>query len=185
MYDRKEADERYRNRHREACNSRTAKWKKLHPIKLKRQNKKYKEENAVRIVKCNKKYRRRTVEERKRYNEKYYKEHQRDYLRRLRKWRKDNPERAKVQIHNRRARKTRAGGSYSAEEWTELRKKHGYRCVCCTRRRKLVPDHVIPIAKGGTSYIKNIQPLCQPCNSRKGTRRTDYRIIAENLRRIK
>ena len=175
MENRHARDVRYREKHREECNARSSAWKKAHPIKLKRSRKIYRKENNKAIVKKNAKYRAKTVAERKAYNAKYYKEHKQDYKRRLRGWRKDNPERAKVQIHNRRARKTRAGGSYTAEEWKALRKKYGYRCVCCNKRTKLVPDHVMPIAKGGTSNIDNIQPLCAPCNSRKATQSTDYR----------
>jgi len=36
-------------------------------------------------------------------------------------------------------------------------------------------DHVLPVSKGGTSYISNIQPLCQPCNSGKKDKHIDYR----------
>jgi 5-methylcytosine-specific restriction endonuclease McrA len=175
MYDRTVADEKYRKKHKKKCNARSAAWKRLHPINLKRSRKIYREKCKKLIIEKAKKYRAKTVEQRKAYNAQYYKEHKEDYRRRLNGWRKDNPERAKIQIHNRRARKTQAGGSYTAEEWKALRKKHGFRCVCCGKRRKLVPDHVIPIAKGGTSDIKNIQPLCQPCNSHKGTRTIDYR----------
>lgn len=175
MFDRKEADKRYRNKDKKKYNARIAKWKKDHPIKAKRQAAKYRKNHTKEIKEYDDKYRAKTVVRRKAYNAQYYKEHAGDYKRRLRGWRKDNPERVKVQMHNRRARKTQAGGSYTAEEWNALRKQYNYCCVCCGKRRKLVPDHVIPIARGGTSDIINIQPLCGPCNSRKSTRSTDYR----------
>lgn len=32
-------------------------------------------------------------------------------------------------------------------------------------------DHVVPIARGGTSVRGNLAPACRPCNSSKGTKR--------------
>jgi len=28
-------------------------------------------------------------------------------------------------------------------------------------------DHVVPLSKGGTNYIWNLQPLCRSCNSKR------------------
>lgn len=75
----------------------------------------------------------------------------------------------------RRTAKTKAGGSFTIQEWVALCKKYDYRCLCCNRRRKLTADHVIPVSKGGTSNIDNIQPLCGPCNSSKRDKTIDYR----------
>lgn len=75
--------------------------------------------------------------------------------------------------HNRL--KVLAGGNYNWEEWEELKKKYNYSCVVCGRKEpeiKLTTDHIVPISKGGTNWISNIQPLCQGCNSRKGNRLT-------------
>ena len=64
-----------------------------------------------------------------------------------------------------------AEGSYSWGEWQGLKKKYNYTCVMCGRKEpeiKLTIDHIVPISKGGTNWILNIQPLCQSCNSKKG-----------------
>jgi len=92
-----------------------------------------------------------------------------------RRWAKENPEKANAKNHKRATRITGAGGSYTVSEWESLCKKYNYRCLNCGKKRKLTADHVIPISKGGTSNIDNIQPLCGPCNSSKGTKTTDFR----------
>lgn len=44
------------------------------------------------------------------------------------------------------------------------------KCAICGTPHNLVIDHKTPISRGGTSEIENLQALCQPCNSRKGTK---------------
>jgi 5-methylcytosine-specific restriction endonuclease McrA len=92
-----------------------------------------------------------------------------------RKWRKKNKYYIKAAIAKRRTMKTKAGGSFTSAEWNALCKKYKNKCLRCKKRRKLTADHVMPVSKGGTSNISNIQPLCGPCNSKKGTSCTDYR----------
>ena len=69
-----------------------------------------------------------------------------------------------------------AEGSHTFEEWLSLVKATGYVCLRCLRSDvKLTQDHIVPLSKGGSDYIDNIQPLCGPCNSSKGDRIIDYR----------
>lgn len=92
-----------------------------------------------------------------------------------RKWNKNNPDKANAKNQRRRTAKTNAGGSYTSYEWDQLIKQQDGRCLKCGKKEKLTVDHVIPVSKGGTSNIDNIQGLCQSCNSSKGTKSTGYR----------
>ena len=92
------------------------------------------------------------------------------------KYRAAHREEANANTHAYRARKYGSGGSYSNEEWQILLASCENKCVCCGLECKPEADHVVPIAKGGTSNINNIQPLCRSCNASKGTKIIDYRM---------
>ena len=105
----------------------------------------------------------------------YYKKNKKKCKAYMQAYHKLHPEMNIAKHSKRRTRRLDAGGSFTASEWKSLCKRYHNRCLCCGKRRKLTADHVIPVSKGGTSNISNIQPLCGPCNSSKGTKRTDYR----------
>lgn len=39
-------------------------------------------------------------------------------------------------------------------------------------------DHILPKKQGGSDYIKNLQPMCMPCNSKKGHQIVDNSEIS-------
>lgn len=95
---------------------------------------------------------------------------------RIRRWRQANPDKDAATRNRYRTRKTQAGGSYTSAEFKDLCHHYGSKCLCCGRDDVILfADHVIPVAQGGSSNIDNIQPLCQPCNSRKSSKTIDYR----------
>ena len=89
----------------------------------------------------------------------------------------------------RRARKAGCTEHFTTEQFKAL----GDRCLCCGRSEAelaqrglmLVPDHVKPLARGGTDDITNIQPLChrhqsgtdEGCNNIKCAEHIDFRPV--------
>lgn len=47
--------------------------------------------------------------------------------------------------------------------------RDGFTCRLCRQAGgKLEVDHIIPVCKGGSSKLENLQTLCKPCNRGKG-----------------
>lgn len=95
-----------------------------------------------------------------------------DIAKRSKKWRLKNPE--KFRGYGRKHEQAkRAGGPFPFKEWKQLLSKYPC-CPACgevwggTIRPTI--DHVLPVSKGGTNSVDNLQPLCRSCNCRKHAR---------------
>ena len=89
-------------------------------------------------------------------------------------WRLNNPEAVLAHYHKRRARKRSAAGSFTPMEISALYQEQGGRCAHPWCRvdleTKFHRDHKVPLARGGSNFIENIQLLCALCNTKKGTK---------------
>jgi uncharacterized protein YdaU (DUF1376 family) len=78
-------------------------------------------------------------------------------------------------LRAKRLSEARAKGTHNASQWEALKRHHECLCVRCGDASELVKDHILPIYRGGSDGIENIQPLCRKCNASKGPDATDYR----------
>lgn len=103
---------------------------------------------------------------------------------RTRLYRKNNPDKAAAWDRKKRACRKKAIGSFSSQEWNDLKTRLGSKCLRCMKQEpeiKLTVDHIVPLARGGTNFISNIQPLCGTCNSSKGPKIINYRSTLDAI----
>lgn len=88
--------------------------------------------------------------------------------------RAENPSAYRTHSANYRARKAEAEGSHTVEEWEDRLDYFGHHCAYCLGHTSVVGtlarEHMIPLSRGGSNFIENIVPSCQPCNSKKKNR---------------
>ena len=101
-------------------------------------------------------------------------DHQRKMDRaRGKRWAQKNREKVSFYAKEYYRRKKGAVGSHTLGDWETLKKQYGFQCPRCGRSEpeiKLEADHIIPLSKGGSNYIENIQPLCRSCNASKNNK---------------
>jgi hypothetical protein len=44
------------------------------------------------------------------------------------------------------------------------------KCARCGSRENLEYDHIVPVSKGGSNTVRNVELLCESCNRQKGDR---------------
>lgn len=58
-------------------------------------------------------------------------------------------------------------GHHTKKEWVLLLTRFDGKCAKCGSPDKITRDHIVPLSRGGSDLIGNIQPLCKSCNSKK------------------
>jgi 5-methylcytosine-specific restriction endonuclease McrA len=154
-------------------------------------NKEYYQKTKERRLEVAKKYRENNREKLLEDVRQYNKIHKKENKERSRNYRKNNPEKIKqiknsyrknnpeaIQKHRmiRRARKAQNGIFKVSEK--ELAKLMASPCAVCGSNKQTTIDHIIPISRGGTHSIGNLQPLCKSCNSSKHQKvMTEWKLL--------
>jgi 5-methylcytosine-specific restriction endonuclease McrA len=87
----------------------------------------------------------------------------------MREWKKRNPHKEAEYRHARRARLKNALGRFVKAEIMKMLAHQKNRCAACFKSiEKLYHiDHIMPLSRGGSNFIDNIQLLCPSCNCSK------------------
>lgn len=89
---------------------------------------------------------------------------------------KQRLEKARLMIENisgvayKEARRVASGNIRNIELRQSVFARDGNRCLHCGTSDNLSVDHIVPVFRGGSSDIENLQTLCVPCNSSKGSK---------------
>ena len=131
-------------------------------------DKKYRENNKDSLTEYHKKYRENNKGKIKESWKKYY-ENNKD---KIKEYRENNKDKIKGYTHKRRALKLGNGGSYTKSQWLDTLEYFDYKCAYtgeCIKHSCHV-EHIVPISKGGTSYIWNLVPSTASANLSKQNR---------------
>lgn len=177
--------------HRRKNIEKNRKWRESNPDKSHEAQRKWREVNAEKKRDDDRQWREANQERIVEYNRQYRADNQKIANERTRKWRQSNRERVteyqreRVKANlgqfrqynrKRRASKLSAPGFHTEEEFQALCSYYMDQCLACGDiPDKLTEDHVIPLVKGGSDDISNIQPLCKSCNCSKGAKTINYR----------
>ena len=160
----KEYDKRYYIKNQEKKKKITKEWYKLNKEKARNYNKQYYLDNKEQI---------------KKRADSWQKENPDRVNKKNRCWAKNNPEKRNFTVNQNKKARRNVKGSHTLQEWKTLKAQYNYTCPCCRKSEPeitLTEDHIIPISKSGTNNIKNIQPLCRKCNSKKHIKIKKYVI---------
>lgn len=152
----------YNKKNRAFVNKLSNNWRKNNPERAKEIQQKYREVNKEKVLQSKNRWADANPEKLKQIRRDWYllnKDRKREYTRKRR----------NIQFD--------AEGSHTQGEWETLKKQYGYTCPSCHLKEpeiKLTEDHIIPLVKGGSDFIENIQPLCGSCNCKKHTKTIKY-----------
>ena len=109
--------------------------------------------------------------DKKRAKDRRYKEqHRAEAVANATAWARAHPDRYKENMFASYVRQHGGIPVCTIEQWQAKLAEYGGKCAECGSVKNITRDHIVPLSRGGTDDIANIQPLCRGCNTRKANR---------------
>lgn len=151
---------------------------------------KYFDENRDSFREYNREWYRKNIEYARKSQRTYSQKYKEKTRARGREWARNNPEKKKLAHYRYIARKKSLDYTLADDDWQFALEYWGNCCAVCgdpaTLFKQIVPDHWVPIFKGGGTTPDNIVPLCHPkkvrgagssCNTTKNFRDPEEWIL--------
>lgn len=171
---RKEAQQRYHEKHPEARKEYAARNRERQTEYCRAYRKRYPErmrESTRRWKAAHPEYKPAPYEERREYARAYYQKNRERLLELSRQWKAANADRRRVQCIRRYAAQRGAAGTFTPEQFAARSAMFGHKCWIpdCGKTGKEI-DHVIAVTRGGSNWPANLRPICRHHNTRKGAK---------------
>ena len=134
----------------------------------KKRSREYYENNSQKLIDYTKKWKQENPDKHKAQVRRWQIKNPEMHKQYLNNWRARNPEKVSDQNHRRRSRKNFNGVFTISKKF--LKNLYASTCLNCGSNQNITADHVIPISRGGRHSEGNLIPLCQSCNSKKGSK---------------
>ena len=175
----KEYKKQYYQANKDKIKNRIKEYKKNNKDKIKEQQRQYYEKNRNNEIKRVTLYRINNIDKIKEYKKQYYQKNKKYYNQwrienkdYFKEYRENNKDYFKAAYHKYRTKKVNNGGYYTKEQYNYMLEYFDYKCAYSGKciKSNLHIDHIIPVSKGGVSYIWNLIPSTPSANLSKNNR---------------